>query len=212
MDRDAEALLQVLGTVVHAQRTIAPFPDATAVVIGLGVSGILHLQMLVSRGVSVVGVTRSAWKRELAETVGAVATAAPDDAQHLVDDLTDGRGADFVVESVGSEATLIKAIELAGHGAHIVVFGTATGGSAGLPYYQLYFKELTLHNPRAAGPGDYDTAIALGSANKIELSPLVTARYQLDDGDAALRQEPQSRIRRLERAAEGLICMLCIMS
>ncbi len=186
MDRDAEALLQVFGTVVHAQRTVSPFPGATAVVIGLGVTGLLHVQLLSARGVSVIGVTRSAWKRELAETLGAVASAAPADAQGLIDDMTYGKGADIVVESVGSEETLSQAIELAGHAAHIVVFGTATGGSQGLPYYQLYFKELTLHNPRAAGPGDYDTAIALASTDKIVLSPLVTARYRLDRADAAL--------------------------
>lgn len=186
LDRDAEALLQVLGTVVHAQRTVSPLPDATAVVVGLGVSGLLHLQMLAARGVSVIGVTRSAWKRELAETLGAVATAAPEDAEDLVRDLTKGKGADVVVESVGSEATLAQAIELAGYAADVVVFGTLTSGTGALPYYQLYLKELAIHNPRAAAPADYDTGIALAAAGKIALSPIVTARYRLADAEAAL--------------------------
>lgn len=185
MARDAEAVLQVLGTVVHAQRTVDPFPDATAVVIGLGVSGLLHLQLLAARGVQVIGITRSGWKRELAEQLGAAATAPPDEAEDLVGDLTEGKGADVVIESVGSEATLTQAIELAGHAADIVLFGTLTGGTAGLPYYQLYFKELTIHNPRAAGPGDYDTGIALMSEGRLELAPLVTARYPLHDAEPA---------------------------
>jgi len=185
LDRDAEALLQVLGTVVHAQRTVSPLPDATAVVVGLGVSGLLHLQMLVARGVSVIGVTRSAWKRELAETLGAAATAPPEDAEELVRDMTKGMGAGVVVESVGSESTLAQAIELAGYAADIVVFGTLTSGSGELPYYQLYLKELSIHNPRAAAPADYDTGIALAAAGKIALSPIVTARHRLDDAEAA---------------------------
>lgn len=185
LDDDTAALLQVLGTVVHAQRTVSPLPDATAVVVGLGVSGLLHLQMLVARGVSVIGITRSAWKRDLAETLGAAATAPPEDAEGLVQDRTNGMGADVVVEAVGSEATLAQAIELAGYAADIVVFGTLTSGSGALPYYQLYLKELSIHNPRAALPVDYDTGIALAAADKISLSPLVTARYRLDDAATA---------------------------
>ena len=195
MDRDAEAVLQVLGTVVHAQRTVHPFPDATAVVIGLGVSGLLHLQLLAARGVRVIGITRSQWKRDLAERLGAAATAPPDGAEDLVDELTDGTGADVVVESVGSEATLRQAIELAGHAADIVLFGTLTSGTEGLPYYQLYLKELTIYNPRAAGPGDYDTGIALASEGRLELAPLVTVRYALEEAKSAFAAIGQKNLK-----------------
>ena len=47
---DAAPLLQVLGTVVHAQRSVEPDATECAVVIGLGISGLLHLQMLLHRG------------------------------------------------------------------------------------------------------------------------------------------------------------------
>jgi 2-desacetyl-2-hydroxyethyl bacteriochlorophyllide A dehydrogenase len=186
VSEDAAALVQVLGTVVHAQRSIAVFPDQTAVVVGLGVSGLLHLQMLLARGVgTVIGVTRSQSKLDLAAELGATATAVPADAAALVAELTGGRGADIVVESVGREATLAQSIELAGHAADVVVFGTLTGGGEGLPYYQLYFKELTLHNPRAARADDYDTGIALTAAGKLRLEPLLTSRHPLADAAAA---------------------------
>ncbi|MGI9585192.1 MAG: zinc-dependent alcohol dehydrogenase [Acidimicrobiia bacterium] len=186
LDRDTEALLQVLGTVVHAQRTVSPLPDETAVVIGLGVSGLLQLQMLAARGVSVIGVTRSAWKRELADTFGAAATCPPDQAEDLVQEMTNGEGASVVVESVGSEQTLAQAIELAGYAGEIVLFGTFSSGSGALPYYQLYLKELTIYNPRAAKSQDYDSAIALSAAGKVALSPLVTARYPIQNAAAAV--------------------------
>ncbi|MCE2527609.1 MAG: alcohol dehydrogenase catalytic domain-containing protein [Actinomycetia bacterium] len=65
---DDAGLLQVLGTVIHAQQTVDVFSDTVAVVIGLGVSGLLHVQVLRERGAGiVVGVTRSAWKLELAK-------------------------------------------------------------------------------------------------------------------------------------------------
>jgi len=72
---DEAALLQVLSTCVHAQ-SVLPGPAGpagdSAVVIGLGVAGLLHIQLLRARGVSpVIAVTGSAWKRELALRSGA---------------------------------------------------------------------------------------------------------------------------------------------
>ena len=183
---DASGLLQVFGTVVHAQRTVSVLADQAAVVIGLGVSGLLHAQMLLARGVGqVIGITRSQWKRDLASELGVHVVCPPEDAADVVAKHTSGAGADVVIESVGIEATFAQAIELAGFGADIVLYGTATQGGEGLPYYQLYLKELTIHNPRAAAPGDYDSAIELAARNRIQLAPLVTSRFALSDAAGA---------------------------
>jgi threonine dehydrogenase-like Zn-dependent dehydrogenase len=65
-DRDAP-LLQVLAVCVHAQRDVPIFPGDSVLVFGLGVSGLLHLQLAAARGAHpVIGVTRSAAKRALA--------------------------------------------------------------------------------------------------------------------------------------------------
>ncbi len=183
----AAGLLQVLGTCVHAQRAVEVFPGQVAAVIGLGVAGQLMVQLLRTRGVEVVGITRSEWKRDLAARSGATAVAAPDQAAHILEEITDGRGPDLVVEAVGTEETLAWAIELAGVGGEVLVFGTLTGGDRGLPYYQLYFKELTLHNPRAAQPDDYARGVALATAGRLDLEPIVTHQLTLDDATEAFR-------------------------
>ena len=190
----AGGVLQVLGTCVHAQRSVDVFPGQVAAVIGLGVSGQLMVQLLRERGVTVGGVTRSEWKRALAEEHGATATAAPDDAEAVLAELTEGRGPDLVVEAVGTEQTLARSIELAGIGGEVVVFGTLTGGTSGLPYYQLYFKELTLYNPRAAVPGDYARGIELAAAGRLELEPIVTHTLDLAEARRAfeLVHDPSS--------------------
>ena len=183
-DRDA-GLLQVLGTCVHAVKTLTTFPGQVAAVIGLGVAGQLVSQLLTLQGVSVVGITRSEWKRELAERSGAVSTAAPDEAASILADLTGGLGPALVVEAVGTEATLAQSITLAATGADILVFGTLTGGGEGLPYYQLYHKELTLHNPRAALIGDYSDGVALAADGRLHLDPLVSHVLGLDEAERA---------------------------
>ncbi len=190
----ASGLLQVLGTCVHAQRTIEVFPGQVAAVVGLGVSGQLMAQLLARRGALVAGFTRSPAKRELAERLGSTVTAHPDEAAVVLDELTEGRGPEIVVEAAGYESTLALAIELAGIGGEVLVFGTIAGGDKGLPYYQMYFKELTLHNPRAALIDDYATAVRLAAAGLINLEPIVTDTLALDDVAAAfaLVDDPDS--------------------
>ena len=190
----AAGILQVLGTCVHAQKAVEVFPGQVAAVIGLGVAGQLMVQLLRERGVDVVGVTRSEWKRDLAASQGATATAAPDDAAGVLAELTSGRGPELVVECAGYEQTLAMAIELTGIGGEVLVFGTLTGGGNGLPYYDLYFKELTLHNPRAALPGDYATGIQLAAAGRLDLEPIVTHELTLEDAEEAFRivKDPSS--------------------
>lgn len=50
------------------------FPGERVVVIGFGVTGLLHLQLTKACGARVIRITRSAWKRELAEQRGADTT------------------------------------------------------------------------------------------------------------------------------------------
>lgn len=179
----ASGLLQVLGTCVHAVKRVDAFPGRVAAVMGLGVAGQLVTQLLALRGMRVVGVSRSKVKRDVAAEYGAEAVAEPSDAEAVLDDLTSGRGPDLMVEAVGTEATLSRAIELVGIGGEILAFGTLTGGSEGLPYYHLYHKELTLHHPRAALIGDYADAIALAAA--LHLEPIVSHELDLDQAEKA---------------------------
>jgi L-iditol 2-dehydrogenase len=67
-----------------------------------------------------------------------------------------------------------------------VLFGTITGGHTGLPYYLLYEKELKILNPRAALPRDFPRAIELVAAGAVSIAPLVTHRFPLEEGPAAL--------------------------
>jgi 2-desacetyl-2-hydroxyethyl bacteriochlorophyllide A dehydrogenase len=182
---DEAAVLQVLATCVHAQTLVEVFPGQSAVVVGLGVAGLLHVQLLRERGITnIVAITRSAWKRELALTMGATLVATPDEASNVVAAATDGLGADLVVESVGQPSTLRQAIDLAGAAASVLVFGTVAGTTE-LATYQWYFKELTIVNARAARPRDYARAVQLAAAGRLRLAPLVTARFPMEEaGDA----------------------------
>lgn len=180
-------LLQVLGTCVHGQELVRADPGQVAVVIGLGVSGLLQVQLLKARGVDVViGVTRSEEKLRLAETLGADVAVRPDAVEEVVRELTGGEGADLVVESSGSLSALAQAVGLVRPGGTILVFGIVSATSGDFPFYQLYLKEVSVVNSRAALPKDYAAAIDLVARGKVDVAPILARRFDLDDAAAAL--------------------------
>lgn len=188
---DAAALLQVLSTCVHAHECVTVFPGQTAVVVGLGVAGLLHTQLLRLRGAQrVIAVTTSAWKRDLATSLGADLVVSADDAREAIADASGGRGADLVVESAGTPQTLRQAMLLAGPGATVLMFGTTVEADA-MPTYHWYYSELTIVCPRAARPRDFPRAIAL-ARHQLRLAPLVSAKYPLEAAAEALASSAAS--------------------
>lgn len=183
----AAPVIQVLTTCLHAQRLASIFPGTSVVVLGLGVTGLLHVQLAKARGAfPVIGVTRSAWKRDLARQLGADLTFSPEEAVQGVREATEGRGADVVIESVGSVPTLAHAVELVRIAGQILVFGTITAREGALPFYQWYFKELAILNARAAKGEDYPAAIELVRRGLVRVEPMVTHRMPLTELPAAL--------------------------
>jgi 2-desacetyl-2-hydroxyethyl bacteriochlorophyllide A dehydrogenase len=176
IDSRTAPLIQVLTTCLHAQRQISIFPAESVVVLGLGVTGQLHVQLAKARGASpVIGITRSAEKRDLAQELGADLTIpGGDGAIEKVREATDGRGADVIIETTGVVPSLAAAVNMARFGGRLLLFGIITAKEGALPFYDLYFKELALINARVAKSEDYPSSIALVERGLIQLDPLVS--------------------------------------
>lgn len=172
---DAPAL-QVLATVVHAHERVHVVPGRAAAVIGLGFTGQLHAQLLAHRGARVLGIEPFPEKRELARSLGCDWVAAPAEA----DAAASAAGPlDLVVECSGSMAGLAQAIRLARPGGTLLSFGIATARQGELPFYEIYFKELTIVGTRALAPRDLGIAIDLVASGAIRIGPLVSDRLPL---------------------------------
>ena len=188
IDSASAPLIQVATTCLHAQRLGAVSQGESVAVIGLGVSGQLHVQIAKARGAGkVIGISRSRFKNELAKQLGAdvVIESGPEAAAKVLDE-TDGRGADVVIESTGVIASIAEAIRMVRFGGRILLFGISNAASGALPFYDLYFKELTLINNRAATAQDFPVMIDLVDRGAVRLEPLVTHRMALDQLGTAL--------------------------
>ena len=168
---------------MHAQRRASIFPGQSVVVSGLGVTGQLHAQLARARGAyPVIGITRSAWKRKLAEDLGAdITLPSGDDTIRRVKEATGGRGPDVVIETTGYLRSIADAITMARPGGTLLLFGITTVTEGALPFYQLYFKELNVVNARAAKSEDFPDSIDLVARGVVKLLPLVTQVMPLSE-------------------------------
>ena len=176
VESETAPIIQVLTTCLHAQRRANVSDGQSVAVIGLGVSGQLHVQLARARGArQVVGTARSGWKRGLAEQLGADLTAPSGKTGiEAVLRATDGHGADVVIESAGHISALADAIAMVRPGGTVVLFGIYTETEGALPFYQLYYKEPTIVSARAATADDFPEAIDLVARGAVKLGPLVT--------------------------------------
>jgi 2-desacetyl-2-hydroxyethyl bacteriochlorophyllide A dehydrogenase len=176
IDSRTAPLIQVLTTCLHAQRLANISPGESVVVLGLGVTGQLHVQLAKARGAGrVIGITRSAAKRELAQKLGADFTlASGEGAIQKVLDATEGRGADLIIDTTGAIPSVADAVHMARFGGRLLLFGIITATEGALPFYQLYFKELALINARVAKSEDYPESIDLVQRGVVRLQPLIS--------------------------------------
>jgi len=201
VDSRTAPLIQVATTCLHAQRLTPFFLGESVAVIGLGVSGQLHVQIAKARGAGrVIGISRSAFKNQLARELGADVTfeSRGGSVVEQVLEATGGRGADLVIECTGVMSALADAIRMVRFGGRIVMFGIMSAKEGALPFYDLYYKEITLLNNRAATAQDFPVTIDLVARGVVRLEPLVTHHLSLSELEAALDMVEDGAERRLK--------------
>jgi L-iditol 2-dehydrogenase len=103
-------------------------------------------------------------------------------ATAAVRDLTDGRGADCVIEAVGSILTYRDAFEMVRRGGTLVAYGAAPSTAAlELRPFDIYSKELTIVGSYAATYATWPTAIALIDSGRFDPLKLISDVVPLAD-------------------------------
>jgi 2-desacetyl-2-hydroxyethyl bacteriochlorophyllide A dehydrogenase len=200
IDDQVAPLIQVLTTVRHAFTLSGLVPGEAVAVLGLGVTGLMQIQLAKVLGADpVIGVSRNEYKRVLAMEQGADLVASHGaEARQAILGATDGRGADLVVESVGHLTILAEAMDLARIGGRVLPFGIYSVDEAKLPFYELYFKELNVIGARAARAEDFPACIELIENGSIDLKPLITHTEPFTELGRAISMLGESGARRLK--------------
>ncbi|SFU47995.1 zinc-dependent alcohol dehydrogenase family protein [Alicyclobacillus macrosporangiidus] len=177
------ALMEPLGCCLHGIERLSVHPGQSALVIGGGYIGLMMVQLLDRLGASPIVVSEpDPAKRALAERFGARLVVDPADVppeQLVVEQF--GSGADLVVECVGRPETMQAALRCAGRGGQVLLFGVADPATAvQLSPYDVFARELTIRGS-FINPDTHARAIALARDGKIQVSPLVSHRFSLEE-------------------------------
>lgn len=180
---DILALTEPLSCVVRAARKSGVTFGQSALVIGAGPIGNLHVQLLRTIGVAPIIVTDlSADRVQMALDCGAdVGVSDPTQLAAAVHEATDGRGADLVIESVGNAALYQVALGLMRRGGHLAAFGL-TGPDTALPLDILttVLQENSVKGSVAGVGEDMHDALTLLSHGRIHTDPFAGAEFPLE--------------------------------
>ena len=174
--------LEPLACVVRAQRLAGAAPGASVLVIGSGISGILHIALASALGAgNVMAVDISEARLDAASRFGASRTlAAGADLPERVRKVNDGRLADLVIVSTGSAAAMQQSMLAVERGGTVLFFGAPDQeGEIALPLREIWRDEITLRTSYAAAPEDFLPAIEL-IRRRIPVAGMITHRLPLD--------------------------------
>ena len=152
------AMVEPLACVLRGAHEIDAREGDTVVVIGCGSIGLKFIRILSSRNVRVIALGKRKSQIAAAERLGAVAAfdvSEIDNPVNLVRQLTEGgRGADAVIEAVGSAKTWQWALQMVRKGGRVNLFGGCPSGTkvnfdpAALHYSEITIKSTFHHSPR----------------------------------------------------------------
>lgn len=181
------AMIEPLANAVHVVNRSELRAGETAVVLGAGPIGLCLVQCLCLAGAGTVIVTDIAEsRRRVASRLGASVALDPntDDVQDAVMALTQGRGADVVVESVGIDRTYQQALEVVRKRGRVMFFG-AIQPLVTLNLLQILWKEITIIGCTGAN-GETAEAIEKVASGSVRVDEIITHQFGLNDAQRAI--------------------------
>lgn len=206
VDFDSAAFTVIASIALQGIRLIKPTLGETVVVTGLGLIGLIAVQLLRAHGCKVIASDFDSKKVEMAKSFGADAINVGNgsDIVEYVTTRTNGRGADAVLitASTKSSEPVSQAAQMSRKRGRIVLVGV-TGLE--LNRSEFYEKELTFQVSCSYGPGRYDSEyevkgfdypigfvrwteqrnfeaiLTMMDEKKLNVSPLITHRYKFSE-------------------------------
>ena len=205
VDFESAAFTTLGAIALHGLRLAEPQLSETVAVIGLGLIGLVTVQLAKAAGCCVLGMDPNLDRCHLAEQLGCEATAT-DGSQFAIrnSQITNGYGADKVIicAATSSKEPVTLAGTIARDRATVVAVG-AVGME--IPRKLYYEKELTFRVSRSYGPGRYDSEyeekghdypigyirwtenrnmrafVQLLAEGKVDVKPLITHRFPIEE-------------------------------
>jgi L-iditol 2-dehydrogenase len=177
------SFVEPLACVLRGQRQANFAPGGSVLVIGSGISGLLHVMVARALGAGrIVATDMLDFRLEKARQLGAESTIkASEDVPAHFRELNQGRGADMVVICAGAPPAIEQALKSVSRSGTVLFFAT-TRPEVTIPLSVNEFfwrNEVTLTSSYAGSPADCRTALELIRAGRLPVSETITHRLPL---------------------------------
>jgi threonine dehydrogenase-like Zn-dependent dehydrogenase len=185
-DREALFLGDILSTAYGCALAAGIGAGDVVAVVGCGPVGLLCVQAAqLFAPAAVVAIDGVEYRRERARAFGAVPADGPAEAGRLVRELTEGRGADAVLEAVGAAGALDLGIALCRPGATVSIAGYHTADVYPLAIQAAYGKNLGLRIGRCHARHHIDALLPLVLSGQLRHTEIITHELPLAEGPRA---------------------------
>lgn len=203
MSFEEGTFIEPLACVARGQRLANIQKDDVVLIIGSGISGILHAQLAKFKGAKKVIVADiNEYRMKLAVKFGAdFALDARDNLPQKIKALNDGRLADQVIVCTGATSAVMSAIDCVEKGGTILFFAVPDPTvKIPLPINEFWRNEITIRTSYGAAPNDLEDALKFLSTKKLNVKDMITHRLPL--------REAQEGFRLMSTAGESLKVVL----
>jgi L-iditol 2-dehydrogenase len=184
------SLIEPTACCIRALERVNASEGESALVVGAGPIGLTHAQILLNMDIKVFVSDISHYRLEFARMMNPhrVFNAAQTDVPSKVREETDSRGADFAVVASGSPQAIVQALRSVRKGGRVCLFGVPFKGSK-LDYdiSEIFNAELSLISSYGATEKEIQAALELIANRRINLAPLITHRYRIDEFEEAIQ-------------------------
>ncbi|PWB56611.1 MAG: alcohol dehydrogenase [Anaerolineales bacterium] len=186
------AFIEPVSCVIHAAKAMDACLGSSVAIIGCGL-GVLHARMAVLRACAPVIIFGDNRKRlQIAKDMGADYAIHIDDVADPVAEvmrLTNGRGADYAIEAVGTVETYEQAFAMLRRGGKLSAFGiTGEQDVMRMRPFEFVLGEKKVTGSCAGVGADWPDAMTLISAGRINPKPLFSMKVPLEDLEWALHE------------------------
>jgi L-iditol 2-dehydrogenase len=183
MSYEMGTFIEPLGTVVRGQRTAGTMKGDTVLIIGSGITGILHIMLAKELGATnIIATDINEYRMAAAKKAGAnFVINAKQDVPSEVKKVNNGRPADKVIICAGALPAAEQAVNSVDKGGTILFFAVPLPGEkVAIDFTPFWRNDISIKTSYGAAPQDNEEAIKLISSGKIKATGIITHRLPLD--------------------------------
>jgi len=183
MSFEEATFIEPLACVLRGQRRADLRPGQCVLVIGSGISGLLHVQLARALGAGfIMAVDINDYRLDAAKKFGAdVVINADEFSPERIRELNGGFLADLIIVCTGAVTAVNQALTSVERGGTVLLFApTAPGVTVPISINDLFWRtDITLTTSYAGSPADYSNALKLIQARRVKVREMITHRLSL---------------------------------